>query len=622
MDRKAWIVIILCLIGMGANIYIGSQNAAEAARIAAEQAAAQPPPAADETVTDAGAAAASDVKTGTDTSTEAAKDTPAPAQSAPEKTASLTRGSVTYEFSTLGGGIKTATLAQHDSVVLNQYARSRNRHEPIGAIRREPGAADTTTYELTAQTDSSITFTGTTKDGLIIEKTYEMPAADADEHLVTLHLQIRNPGAQPFQTQEMFLYTGTAASLRPDELLKPGFFWNDAGDADHKDASFFKGGWFSSAKPEYRASFNDLRYGGVMSRFFATIVSREAKEDSSGQIWASSFAVDHTDDEFRDLKAAQTDMAVEAAIGLPPLDIPAGGEMSTTYQIYTGPKEYQRLRDLGGQRQFVMFYGWFTVVSKVLINTLTWLHGLAGNWGVAIILMTLIIRLVIWPLQAKSQYSMKRMGLLGPKMKELQEKYKNDRQRLSQEMMKFYQENKINPLASCIPLLAQLPVFITLFQALRGPLRDDICGQTAVACSQLTQAQIDANPAIHALYPFGESFLFIPDLTDKATGGVLIALLILYVGTQLISGLISMTTGDRNQRMLMLALPFIFVPFIISFPAGLILYWITTNVWTIGQTYVINRVIPPPVMATPEGAVAAASTKAPPPPPKKKKRKR
>lgn len=244
------------------------------------------------------------------------------------------------------------------------------------------------------------------------------------------------------------------------------------------------------------------------------------------------------------------------------------------------------------------------------------------SWGMSIIALTVCTRALLIPLTYRQLKSMRALQAFQPQMKELQEKYKNDRQRLSQEMMKFYQENKINPLASCIPLLAQLPVFITLFQALKGPLREDICGQTAVACSQLTQSQIDANPAIHALYPFGESFLFIPDLTDKATGSVLITLIVIYVGTQLISGLVSATTGDRNQRMLMMALPFIFVPFIIGFPAGLILYWITTNIWTIGQQYVINRVIPPPVMATAEGAAAAAAVKPPPPPPKKKKRKR
>jgi YidC/Oxa1 family membrane protein insertase len=108
----------------------------------------------------------------------------------------------------------------------------------------------------------------------------------------------------------------------------------------------------------------------------------------------------------------------------------------------------------------------------------------------------------------------------------------------------------------------------------------------------------------------------------NAVGGVLIALMVLYVGTQLISGILTMTSGDRNQKILMLVLPFIFIPFIISFPAGLVLYWITTNVWTIGQQAAVNKFIPVPDMAAPEAVAAAAAAKPPPPPPKKKKRRR
>ena len=180
------------------------------------------------------------------------------------------------------------------------------------------------------------------------------------------------------------------------------------------------------------------------------------------------------------------------------------------------------------------------------------------------------------------------MQALQPQIKEIQAKYKNDKQRMQQEMMRFYQENKVNPFASCIPLLAQLPVFITLFYVLQHDMRFDICGQTAKTCSEFAAEQG------HSAGFFGESFLFIPDLTAKATGGVLIALLVLYVGTQLISGMVMAVTADKSQRTMMMVLPFIFVPFIISFPAGLVLYWITTNIWTIGQQYVIRQVIPLP----------------------------
>jgi len=194
---------------------------------------------------------------------------------------------------------------------------------------------------------------------------------------------------------------------------------------------------------------------------------------------------------------------------------------------------------------------------------------------------------------------MRALQALQPQIKEIQAKYKNDRQRMQQEMMRFYQENKVNPFASCIPLIAQLPVFITLFYVLRHELPSDI-GCQAGHCGAEA------------------SFFFINDLTAKATGAELIVLLILYIGTQLVSGLVMSVTADKSQRMMMMVLPFIFVPFIISFPAGLILYWITTNFWTMGQQYTIQRLIPAPHAATPAEVMAA---KPPPPPPKKKKRR-
>jgi YidC/Oxa1 family membrane protein insertase len=219
------------------------------------------------------------------------------------------------------------------------------------------------------------------------------------------------------------------------------------------------------------------------------------------------------------------------------------------------------------------------------------------SWGMSIIALTVVTRAVLLPLTYKQLKGMRALQALQPQLKEIQEKYKNDKQRMQQEMMRFYKENKVNPLASCIPLLAQLPIFITLFFLLRDELPDDIL-------------------------PGEESFLFINDLTEKAVGGELILLLGLYIGTQLISGMVMSITADKSQRMLLFALPIIFVPFILSFPAGLILYWITTNVWTIGQQLVIQKVVPPPATATPEGAAAVQPAKPPPPPPRKKKKRR
>jgi YidC/Oxa1 family membrane protein insertase len=250
-------------------------------------------------------------------------------------------------------------------------------------------------------------------------------------------------------------------------------------------------------------------------------------------------------------------------------------------------------------------------------EVLVFFHDHAGlSWGGAIIALTICMRTLLIPLTYKQLKGMRALQALQPQMKELQAKYKNDKQRMQQEMMRFYKENKVNPFASCVPLIAQLPVFITLFYVLQHDMREDICGQTAKTCSEFAAQQG------HSAGFFGESFLLINDLTAKATGSELIVLLVLYVGTQLISGMVMSVTADKSQRLMIFALPLIFVPFIINFPAGLILYWITTNIWTIGQQFAIRKIIPVPVTATPEGAAAIAASKPPPPPPKKRKRRR
>src|SRR3954451_13892619 len=220
----------------------------------------------------------------------------------------------------------------------------------------------------------------------------------------------------------------------------------------------------------------------------------------------------------------------------------------------------------------------------VFESILTFFHDSIGaSWGLSIILLTIVVRAALLPLAVKQFRSMQSLQRIAPHLKVLQEKYKGDKQRLQQETMKFYQEHKVNPFASCLPLVAQLPVFLSLFYMLRKDLRHDIC-------PDINPANV-ANPK-----PCGQTdasqFWFIHDITDKATGTVLIVLLVLSVGTQLVSSLLMMTaTADKNQRLIMLVLPFLFVGFIIGFPAGLILYWITTNFWTIGQQQFLRRVV-------------------------------
>jgi YidC/Oxa1 family membrane protein insertase len=212
---------------------------------------------------------------------------------------------------------------------------------------------------------------------------------------------------------------------------------------------------------------------------------------------------------------------------------------------------------------------------------LVFFHDTVGfGWGMAIVALTIVVRAALMPLTLKQFKSMQALARVQPEIKKLQEKYKNDKERMNQELMRFYRENKVNPFSSCLPILAQLPVFFSLFYMLQNDLRIDICGQKDVPCGQIPDST-------------GEQFLFISDLTDRATGGVLVLLIVLYVGSQLLSTILMSTATDRNQKLIMYALPFFFVAFIWQFPAGLLVYWITTNLWTIVQQAIVRRRLGP-----------------------------
>jgi YidC/Oxa1 family membrane protein insertase len=204
---------------------------------------------------------------------------------------------------------------------------------------------------------------------------------------------------------------------------------------------------------------------------------------------------------------------------------------------------------------------------------------LDGSWGIAIILMTFTVRIAILPLTFKGVKSMQRLQTLQPAIKQIQERYKDDKQRMNQEVMAFYQREKVNPLGSCFPLLLQIPFFISLFYLLR---------------SDTFKADIADNPG----------FLAIDNLAETVSDPVLLGVLIvLYVGTQLAASAVTAISADPTQRRIMFALPFVFVIFIVNFQAGLIVYWITTNVWTIGQQLLVKKLYPKPEPLDPRDAV-------------------
>jgi YidC/Oxa1 family membrane protein insertase len=300
----------------------------------------------------------------------------------------------------------------------------------------------------------------------------------------------------------------------------------------------------------------------------------------------------------------------------------------------------------------------FSPLIKVFEEIMVFIHAhlVGGSWGLAIVGLTVLTRAVLVPLTFKQLKSMQEMQRMAPQMNALKEKYKEDKQRQQQEIMKFYKENKINPLASCLPFVLQLPVFISLFYMLRTDLKKHICGpslvshynalhHTAIASvAGLPSKYIEAT-GCQTVAPGSAKFLFIPDITAKATGVVLIVLIGLYIASQILSTLMATASADPNQRRMMLLLPLVIVAFLFRYPAGLLVYWITTNTWTIGQQYFIRRRIgPSPALPgkgpgsgdSPNGKptggrgarpaaepalVAGGIAAAPPPPPRRKKKR-
>ena len=249
----------------------------------------------------------------------------------------------------------------------------------------------------------------------------------------------------------------------------------------------------------------------------------------------------------------------------------------------------------------------FQPLIDIFGPVLVFLHSIiGGSWGWSIIALTVVVRALLLPLAFKQMHSMQKLKKVAPQMKAIQAKYKDDKQHQQQEIMKFYKENDINPFASFLPLVAQIPVFIGLYYTLQTRLREDICPglQAAFRHAYAAHHHIPLHEAAgqtvacHGLN--GSSWLFIHDLTNTAIGLTLAVLVVLYVGTQLASRLrMQPPTMDQIQRRVMMLLPLFFVIFIISFPAGLIFYWITTNTWTMAQQWVMRRRIRPVVPATP-----------------------
>jgi YidC/Oxa1 family membrane protein insertase len=225
-----------------------------------------------------------------------------------------------------------------------------------------------------------------------------------------------------------------------------------------------------------------------------------------------------------------------------------------------------------------------TPLEHGLRHVLNWLHTTIGlPWAWAIVALTVIVRMILVPLTVKQIHSMQNLQRFAPQMKEIQKKYKADKQKQNEELMKFYRENQINPAASCLPMLLQFPVFIALYYVLRAFAKHPPKGDLSW---------------LH----------FIPSIADHTTshwGGFV--LLVVYVASQMASTLYMSATVDKTQRIIFMLMPLVFVFVIARFPAGLVLYWVTTNLWTVGQGLITRRLVP----KTPVGQLEKKSSRTP-----------
>ncbi|HEX2045857.1 MAG TPA: YidC/Oxa1 family membrane protein insertase [Gaiellaceae bacterium] len=219
-------------------------------------------------------------------------------------------------------------------------------------------------------------------------------------------------------------------------------------------------------------------------------------------------------------------------------------------------------------------------IEDVLTAVLEWLHA-SGSlpWAWAIVALTVIVRILIVPLTVKQIRSMQHLQAHAPQLKAIQQKYKNDKQRMNEEVMKFYRENKINPAASCLPIVLQIPIFISLFFVLRD-FDDEVFPEYQ------RQGETIADLGWLGIVPN-----FTENINSHWSGWLL---LVIYIASQVASTLFMATTMDKRQRTIFLALPFVFAFFIVNFPIGLMLYWVTTNLWTVGQGLVTRRLVPKP----------------------------
>ncbi len=557
MDRTAWIVVALCVIGLVVwQIYVAKQMPPRPApvNVASGQASptatpkvfeASPPPATPETT----------------------PKTAEPVPSFAEKIETLRNSDVELRLTNRGGGIKEAVLLRQIAEKGQRVVLNSAQSAPIGAIIEQPSAPTLPEFTASTESNSVVQFEGTTAEQVAIRKKFffEKSPENKDNYVIEMDVDLENRGSKPYQNAGYFVALGSAAPIHPKDY--PSYtrlIWCVDGRAKGIDVGWFgsSGGFLGlvgqrAARPYYQENIAGAEWVAVSNQFFTTLLAPLTAKATG--VWGRSFDIERSPD--------QKLLGIEGALGMPGFQLQPGQTYSARFEIYAGPKLYHRLAQLSHNEAEVMDFGMFKIVCQFLLNFMNLLNSWLHDYGLAILALTTIIKLTLWPIQNRANRSMRQMAALSPKMQELKDKYKDDPTRMNQELMKLYKQYGINPVGGCLPMMIQIPIFFGLFKML---------GQAV----ELRNAK----------------FLWVKDLSQPDTiahlpllGWPVNIIPLCMAATQIWLMAMTPKTGDPTQRRVMMFTPLIFLFICYNFAAALALYYTAQNLFSILQFYQNKR---------------------------------
>ena len=476
---------------------------------------------------------------------------------AEEKQISLETDLVRARFTTRGGALLHWELARFDDaylpgrprVELTAFDAARNvaLFTPLdslgyGDLRFAPYSVE--------QAEAQRVVFRRDQQGVRVTKTYRV---EPGSYVLQLRVELQN---------------GTTRTLSPTFRLgwpsegRPTHDWAElslaalvAGDVEHmrlgkggvRAGGMFKGG--GNEPLEFPA---EVEWAGADTRYFLSALIPEMPREAATRLIPAGNG------------SPPTVEVAQRAVTLPP-----GESAAREYRVYLGPKEAAHLAAAGANLDQAVLKGWFPPLTNFFTAVLMATHRVIPNYGIAIILITIVVRLLMFPIMQRQMRSMKRMGVMAPRMKEIQEQFADDKERQSQEMMKLYKESGFNPLTGCLPMFLQLPVFIGLYYALQG----------AIALRQ--------EPFFGWIHDLSapEALFMLPGLDLPVR-----LLPILMGGSMVLQSRLTPTTMDPVQaRMMNTIMPVMFTFMFYQFASGLVLYWLVSNLLGIGQQLLVNR---------------------------------